>query len=169
MKMKPFIPSLADKAALTLFYGNSKIVDFSPYNTFARFIQGYYNLYIMKVRACVYIQKIFRGFSWRICIYDFRGSHRDYICRIVEKLRPEWPIRGWNSFIDRNGIRVSRRDLPEGVIPWSQWANFYDTWNTAFCYHLRPSLSRRRMNFHASLFHTREKYRYYTPVPWNNY
>jgi hypothetical protein len=25
------------------------------------------------------------------------------------------------------------------------------------------------MNFHASLFHTREKYRYYTPVPWNNY
>tara|TARA_Y100001936_G_C16014393_1_gene635595 strand:+ start:342 stop:824 length:483 start_codon:yes stop_codon:yes gene_type:complete len=157
-----YVPSLAEKAALSLFYNGTSGIDFLPYENFASIIQKSYRNYILRVRAIVYIQKMFRGFSWRQTVFDFRGSHSDYISRIVEKLRPEWPIRGWNAFIDRGGNRVHRGDLPQGIIPWSQWAEFYDTWNTAFCYYHRPKLATRRMDFHASLFHSREKYRLLT-------
>jgi len=157
-----FIPTLADKAALTLFYSKFETIDFSPYNTFASIIQKYYKLYIPRVRACIYIQKVYRGYSWRGVIFDFRGTNGGYISNIVEKLRPEWPIRGWSSFIDRRnaGMPSNAHLFSDGVISWGEWARFYDNWVTAFSHHLRPIFSRRRMNFHASLYNTRVSYRF---------
>ena len=165
-----FIPFLANKAALTLFYDNSKCVDFSPYSSFAIIIQKFYKLYILRVRACIYIQRIYRGFAWRDTIFNFRGTNRQYIVSIVEKLRPEWPIRGWTSFIDRRniGMSMTTHNFPVEIIPWREWGRFYDNWVTAFSYHLRPNLARRRMNFHATLYHIRETYRFYTSMPWHN-
>ena len=161
--MKMFIPTLADKAALTLFYSKSQIVDFSPYNTFASIIQKFYKLYIIKVRASVYIQKIYRGFSWREVIFDFRGTNGRYVSRIVEKLRPDWPIRGWSSFIDRRnaGMPSNAHLFSDGVISWREWALFYDNWITAFSFYRNPNLTRMRMNYHASMYHTRVAFRFH--------
>ena len=152
-----FIPSLADKAALTLFYNNNNDVDFSPYNRFANIIQEFYKLYITRVRACIYIQRTYRGFSWRKIIFNFRGTNIQYITTIVEKLRPEWPVRAWSSFIERRGGWAGDGG---GVVPWREWVKFYDNWVTAFSHHLRPIFCRRRMNFHASLYNTRVLYRF---------
>ena len=63
------IPTLANKASLSLFYNNDTRVDFSPYNEFAKVIQRVYLKYIVKVRASVYIQKMYRGFSWREILF----------------------------------------------------------------------------------------------------
>ncbi len=158
--MKPFIPSLADKAALTLFYDSIKCVNFSPYNRFANIIQEFYKLYILRVRACVYIQRTYRGFSWRKIIFNFRGTNIQYISMIVEKLRPEWSVRAWSSFIERRNSGMLISLSGGGVIPWREWVKFYDNWDTAFSHHLRPIFCRRRMNFHASLYNTRVLYRF---------
>tara|TARA_Y100000004_G_scaffold184144_1_gene232795 strand:+ start:67 stop:549 length:483 start_codon:yes stop_codon:yes gene_type:complete len=158
--MKQFIPSLADKAALTLFYDSNECVDFSPYNEFATIIQKFYKPYILRVRACVYIQRTYRGFSWRKIIFNFRGTNIQYISMIVEKLRPEWPVGAWSSFIERrnSGMLISLSSC--GVIPWREWVEFYDNWDTAFSHYLRPIFCRRRMNFHASLYNTQVLYRF---------
>ena len=161
-----FIPSLSNKTDLTLFYSKFETVDFSPYNTFASIIQKYYKLYIPRVRACIYIQKVYRGYSWRGVIFDFRGTNEGYICKIVEKLRPEWPITGWRSFIERRNAGMPplvahlNWTVYDGVVSWRDWVRFYDNWVTAFSHHLRPIFSRRRMNFHASLYNTRVLYRF---------
>jgi len=161
--MKMFIPTLADKASLTLFYSKSETVDFSPYNTFASIIQKFYKLYILRVHACIYIQKIYRGFSWREVIFDFRGANGRYVSRIVEKLRPDWPIRGWSSFIDRRnaGMASNAHLFSDGVISWREWARFYDNWVTAFSFYRNPNLTRMRMNYHASMYHTRVAFRFH--------
>ena len=165
--MKMFIPTLADKAALTLFYIKSNTLDFSPYNTFASIIQKYYKLYILRVHACISIQKVYRGYSWRGVIFDFRGTNGRYISKIVEKLRPEWPIMGWTAFMERRNAgmpalvaHLNEPSYDGAVIPWREWVKFYDNWVTAFSHHLRPIFSRRRMNFHASLYNSKVLYRF---------
>lgn len=163
-----YIPTLADKAALTIFYSKYEIVDFSPYNVFASIIQKFYKLYILRVRACVYIQKCYRGYSWREVIFDFRGTNGRYITTIVKKLRPEWPIIAWTTFIERRyeGMpplvaHLDGRHFSDGVVSWEEWVRFYDKWVTAFSYHIRPILSRRRMNFHASMYNTHVAFRFH--------
>jgi hypothetical protein len=160
--MKGFIPSLADKTALTLFYNKCQLIDFSPYNTFAIIIQKFYKLYIIKVRASVYIQKIYRGFAWREVIFDFKWTNGRYVSRIVEKLRPEWPIRGWSSFIDRRnaGMPSNAHLFSDGVISWGEWARFYDNWVTAFSFYRNPNLTRMRMDYHSSMYYARVTYKF---------
>ena len=167
MKMKGVIPSLADKTALTLFYNNSSVIDFSPYNTFVSVIQKVYKSYIIKVRVSVYIQKIYKAFCWRKIIFDFKGTNGQYIYKLVEKLRPEWPIIAFTAFIDRRNSGMSplvahldERHFFDGAVSWNEWVKFYDNWVTAFSHYLRPILARRRMNFHASLYNTRVLYRF---------
>lgn len=157
-----FIPTLADKAALKLFYINSNVIDFSPYNTFATIIQKFYKLYIIRVRACIYIQKFYRGYSWREVIFDFRRTNWEYVSRIVEKLRPEWYTRG-RFLLERRDASIPSFEhlFTDKVIQWKKWFKFYDNWDTAFSHHLRPILSRRRMNYHASMYHTRIAFRFH--------
>ena len=159
-----FIPTLADKAALKLFYINSNVIDFSPYNTFANIIQRFYKLYILRVRACIYIQKIYRGYSWREVIFDFRGTNGQYVSRIVQKLRPEWPIEIFTSQINM-GLTILDTQLKVHSISWREswreWARFYDNWITAFYFYRNPNLTRMRMNYHASMYHTRIAFRFH--------
>ena len=148
------IPSLANKASLSLFYYNDTRVDFSPYNEFAKVIQRVYLKYIVKVRASVYIQKMYRGFSWRETIYDISGTHVQFVTRIANKLKPG---------VD-HGLEVelyfSKCEEMRRWIGDRETDRFYEKWRDAFIYYLRPNLSNRRMNHHASIYHTRVLFRF---------
>ena len=63
------VPSLADKAALVLLFSPTSltagVLDFSPYIRYAACIRAAITVYLVKMRASIFIQKFYRGYYWR--------------------------------------------------------------------------------------------------------